>query len=130
MLEVDRTFLDFTIQVKPEEARQFAQLSEGSKIDQSLMTLFNFIDQKVPLSDRGKAHPASGRVHHAYRIGREVGKRAVSLELTKANFPKDHDFTNLLIAITRYAKSNKALVRTVDRDHDLSVMFLWIEGDL
>lgn len=129
LLEVDTTFMDYTILVKPHEAWEFAQLSAnvGSKIDESVSRLLLMIDDEVPLSDRGADHPASDRVHHGYRIGREVGKRTLTLEIMKANFKKNWDYTDFLMAINRHAASTKALARIVDKDHELSVEFLWLE---
>lgn len=129
LLEVDATFKDYTILVKPYEAWEFAQLSinVGSKIDESVSKLLSLIDNDMPLADRGEDHPASDRVHHAYRIGREVGKRTLTLEIIKTNFKKDADHTDLLLAINRHAVDANALARTVDKDHELSVEFLWLE---
>ena len=130
VLEVDRTFSDYAIQVKPEEARQFVQLSGdvGSKVDESVFQLLTLIDETIPPADRGPDHPSTGQRHHRYRIGRQMNRRVVTLEIMKANFPPDHNFRSLLETFQGYAGAVGALFESEGDNNGWSVIFLWVEG--
>ena len=118
-IETDATFKDFGILWRPEDARVFTRQSAGlgSKVDERVLPLLSWIDQTIPPADPGK-------YVHAYRIGREVGKRVLWVEVPTAKLP-GFDFEILHKTLDGFAMAADALLDIEDSDHHFLAKFLW-----
>lgn len=128
LLQVDRAFSDYSIRLRPDEARAFAQssIANGEKNDSQVFQLLILLDETIPLSVRGEANPGTGRGHHAYQIGREVGKRLLTVDLMKIHFKSEHDFTPMFQIFQGYANTVKAIFNAEEIDNGWSVIFTWV----
>lgn len=127
MLEVDREFRDYSIEVKPFDALAFAQFSvKAGQPDEMLFKLLTVLEANIPPADRGEGHPKTGRSAHAYRIGRQVGKRVLFLELNKVDYPADFDLAAFLEELSLFAKEYGALCEASGDQNGWSVEFLWV----
>jgi len=127
MLEVDKEFRDYSIEVKPVDAIAFAQFSvKAGQPDEMLFKLLTVLEANIPQANRGEGHPKTGRSTHAYRLGRQVGKRVLFLELHKTDYPSDLDLPALLEQLSLFAKEYGALCEASGDQHGWAVEFLWV----
>lgn len=118
---MDEVFGDYTAEVTPIEAAQFAATLAAPR---GLVDLLKKIDRLIAPVDRGVGKAPVQ--HHRYRVGQIANRRAVYLSLKISNFPKDYRFGALSLALKKYAQEADAVYRIEEDDAEIEFFFWWI----
>ena len=92
--QIDRNFGSYQIDMSPDEALAFAELTSSPSI--KLDKLIERINAVIPPINFGPEHKKTGKTHHFFRIGRRNGFRFMDVEIFIGFFQVDYDFMSLL----------------------------------
>lgn len=129
-LELDKTSLNFTLELRPSEARFFASKCTGHGISpDNLRRMIKEIDGFLPRMNfgmlNGRQNPNNGHAFHTYTIGKEYS-RVLYLNAPKL-YAKDFNWDNLTRTLRALASQYDCDEFDVEQDTDVSylIRFWW-----